>query len=246
MDTAQAVPIALDRTIAGPLHQQIVACVRAAIASGMLAPGARLPASRVFATQIGVARGMVETAYALLAGAGAIIPARRRRHDGVARSGGPCRDADASGDRPSRGRPCRRPNRLGRSVWACPRWMHFRARCGPAGGAREARARGGRPGPSGPDRASGAARGDRNLSWAVAWHCSRSGAVLVTGGFQGAVALIARALRRRSRLDGGSGEGWRASGCATPVRTLFRYRLMRRCCVSRMALPRRRPPASPS
>jgi GntR family transcriptional regulator/MocR family aminotransferase len=74
MDTAQAVPIALVRTIAGPLHQQIVARVRAAIASGMLAPGARLPASRVFATQLGVARGTVETAYALLAGAGAIIP----------------------------------------------------------------------------------------------------------------------------------------------------------------------------
>jgi GntR family transcriptional regulator / MocR family aminotransferase len=65
--SVSTVPITLDRTVSGPLYQQIVARLRAAIAGGRLAPGSRLPASRVLATQLGVARGTVETAYALLA-----------------------------------------------------------------------------------------------------------------------------------------------------------------------------------
>lgn len=54
--------ILLDSTLAGPLHQQIAARLRSAIAAGSIAPGARLPATRVLATQLGVARGTVETA----------------------------------------------------------------------------------------------------------------------------------------------------------------------------------------
>lgn len=72
MPQAPSLPILLDSTLAGPLHQQIAARLRSAIAAGTIAPGARLPATRVLATQLGVARGTVETAYAQLAGEGVI------------------------------------------------------------------------------------------------------------------------------------------------------------------------------
>jgi GntR family transcriptional regulator/MocR family aminotransferase len=74
MDWAMATPITLDRTISGPLHLQIATRLRAAIAAGALAPGARLPSARSLADQLGVARGTVDAGYAVLIGEGVVVP----------------------------------------------------------------------------------------------------------------------------------------------------------------------------
>ncbi|MGA3400786.1 MAG: PLP-dependent aminotransferase family protein [Acetobacteraceae bacterium] len=67
-------PIVLDRTVTGPLHLQIATRLRAAIAAGVLAPGARLPSARSLAGQLGVARGTVDAGYAVLIGEGVVVP----------------------------------------------------------------------------------------------------------------------------------------------------------------------------
>jgi GntR family transcriptional regulator / MocR family aminotransferase len=66
--------IMLDRDAAGPLSQQIASRLRDAIAAGTLAPGTRLPSARSLAGQLGVARGTVDAAYAILAGEGTLEP----------------------------------------------------------------------------------------------------------------------------------------------------------------------------
>jgi GntR family transcriptional regulator/MocR family aminotransferase len=66
-------PITLDPAALGPVYRQIVARLRAAILSGTLPAGARLPSSRGLASQLGVARGTVEAAYAVLAGEGVLL-----------------------------------------------------------------------------------------------------------------------------------------------------------------------------
>ena len=58
----------------GPLYLQIATRLRAAIATGTLNAGARLPSARTLSAQLGVARGTVDAAYDLLAGEGAIEP----------------------------------------------------------------------------------------------------------------------------------------------------------------------------
>ncbi len=67
-------PIVLDRTVSGPLHLQIATRLRAAIASGVLTAGARLPSARSLAGQLGVARGTVDAGYAVLIGEGVVVP----------------------------------------------------------------------------------------------------------------------------------------------------------------------------
>lgn len=57
----------LDRTAETSLAEQIRAGITAAIDSGVLAPGARLPSWLDLAAQLGVARGTVKTAYERLA-----------------------------------------------------------------------------------------------------------------------------------------------------------------------------------
>lgn len=59
---------------AAPLYRQIYARFRDAIAKGVLKPGGRIPAARALAKELGVARGTVETAYALLGAEGYIQP----------------------------------------------------------------------------------------------------------------------------------------------------------------------------
>ncbi len=66
--------ITLDPGEPGPLFLQIATRLRAAIATGALAAGARLPSSRTLSVQLGVARGTIDAAYDLLAGEGAIEP----------------------------------------------------------------------------------------------------------------------------------------------------------------------------
>ena len=63
----------LDTTETDPLFLQIAAGVRAAIIAGQVVPGDRLPSARALASQIEVARGTVDAAYALLASEGAVV-----------------------------------------------------------------------------------------------------------------------------------------------------------------------------
>jgi len=65
--------IALDRADAAPIQRQIYQRLRAAIAERRLSPGERLPSARSLASQLGVARGTVDAAYALLAGEGYVV-----------------------------------------------------------------------------------------------------------------------------------------------------------------------------
>jgi GntR family transcriptional regulator / MocR family aminotransferase len=63
----------LDRTQSSPLYRQIYERIRAAILSGTLAPGTRLPSWNGLASQLGVARGTVKAAYDCLAGEGYVV-----------------------------------------------------------------------------------------------------------------------------------------------------------------------------
>ena len=66
------IPIALDPADTGALYLQIANRVRAAVVAGTLAPGTRLPSSRALSAQLGVARGTVDAAYAVLSGESAV------------------------------------------------------------------------------------------------------------------------------------------------------------------------------
>lgn len=65
--------LALDRGAAVPVHRQIYQWVRDAVGSGTLRAGERLPSARGLAAQLGVARGTVDAAYALLIGEGYVV-----------------------------------------------------------------------------------------------------------------------------------------------------------------------------
>lgn len=60
----------LDSSAAEPLYRQIYARFRSAIEEGLLQAGDRIPAARALALELGLARGTVESAYALLAAEG--------------------------------------------------------------------------------------------------------------------------------------------------------------------------------
>src|ERR1700743_2641005 len=62
----------LDPTAAAPFYRQIYDRFRAAIASGVLKPGDRVPSARALTKELGLARGTIETAYSLLAAEGYI------------------------------------------------------------------------------------------------------------------------------------------------------------------------------
>ncbi|HEX4327544.1 MAG TPA: PLP-dependent aminotransferase family protein [Burkholderiales bacterium] len=64
------VHLALDRRRRSPLHRQIYQRYRHAIEQGLLAPGERVASARALASELGVARGTVEAAYAQLSGEG--------------------------------------------------------------------------------------------------------------------------------------------------------------------------------
>jgi GntR family transcriptional regulator / MocR family aminotransferase len=58
--------VQLDRGADLPLHEQIERAIRDAIRAGRLTAGARLPSSRVLASELGVSRGVVTEAYGQL------------------------------------------------------------------------------------------------------------------------------------------------------------------------------------
>lgn len=53
----------IDRKADTPVFEQICAAIRARAVSGQLTPGSKLPATRVFATELGVSRSTIVTAY---------------------------------------------------------------------------------------------------------------------------------------------------------------------------------------
>jgi GntR family transcriptional regulator / MocR family aminotransferase len=64
---------ALHRRSPVPVYRQLYQRTRAAIASGQLRSGERLPSTRSLAAQLGAARGTVDAAYAMLAAEGWIV-----------------------------------------------------------------------------------------------------------------------------------------------------------------------------
>ncbi|MBF5043805.1 PLP-dependent aminotransferase family protein [Aggregicoccus sp. 17bor-14] len=90
--------IRLDRSAGTHLSEQIRLGVLAAIRSGALAPGARLPSWLALAAQLGVARGTVKAAYERLTDEQVIVASRpggTRVADSPARAGLPVPAADA-------------------------------------------------------------------------------------------------------------------------------------------------------
>jgi GntR family transcriptional regulator/MocR family aminotransferase len=71
-DVPDHLRLALRTKSDGTLHRQIYTRIRAAILSGELRAGARLPSARSLASQLAVARGTVEIAYQTLAAEGYI------------------------------------------------------------------------------------------------------------------------------------------------------------------------------
>ena len=71
--TPSAAIFALNYHSPVPIYRQLYGRVRVAIASGQLPPGGRLPSARSLAAQLGIARGTVDAAYAMLAGEGWIV-----------------------------------------------------------------------------------------------------------------------------------------------------------------------------
>ncbi|MGH3980318.1 MAG: GntR family transcriptional regulator, partial [Pseudonocardiaceae bacterium] len=63
-------PVVLDRDAATPLHVQLAAALRSMALSGVLPAGGRLPATRLLAARLGVARSTVLAAYEQLDGEG--------------------------------------------------------------------------------------------------------------------------------------------------------------------------------
>ena len=194
----------LDRSGAGPLRAQLEDQLRAAVRSGRLAPGTRLPASRALARDLAVSRGVVVEAYSQLAAEGYL----------VTRHGAPTRVSDAA-TRPVRaGRPAadERPPRFDfrpggpdislfpRDAWAASIRRSLRA-------APDARLDYGDP------------RGAPELRRALAAYLGRvrgvacdPGSVVVTSGMAQGMAVVGRAVMARSGRrvgveDPGSGPG---------------------------------------
>ncbi|MBO1114058.1 PLP-dependent aminotransferase family protein [Bordetella petrii] len=128
----------LDPAAAQPLYRQIYERFRGAIASGLLKPGERIPSARALATELGLARGTIETAYSLLAAegyvqsrgqAGTVVAAGLRPHTRAAAIA-PAVDSDAAA---SNFRPDSiRPFQMGLpALDAFPRkiWARLGARC---------------------------------------------------------------------------------------------------------------------
>jgi GntR family transcriptional regulator / MocR family aminotransferase len=189
-------PFVVDRGSSVPLFRQLYERTRVAIATGRLRPGDRLPSARSLAAQLGAARGTIDAAYAALAGEGWIM-ARGAAGTVVApQLGGSLRSpaAVAAPRQPAR---CAlgeastpRPFRMGLpALDAFPRKLWTRLV------AREARSLS-IGGLSYPDPA-----GDRGLREAISAYLAISRGVacapeqvFVTGGYQGALSLVARTL----------------------------------------------------
>jgi GntR family transcriptional regulator/MocR family aminotransferase len=104
----------LDSSAAEPLYRQIYTRFRSAIAEGTLQPGDRIPAARALALELGLARGTVESAYALLTAegyveargqAGTVVTPALARHAPVAPTPRPAAAHNNLGEAASSTRP---------------------------------------------------------------------------------------------------------------------------------------------
>ena len=187
--------IELDPAQPGPIYLRIADRLRAIMAAGGLAAGARLPSSRALASQLGVARNTVDAAFALLAGEGAI---ETRRGGGTvvsaaltARVAAPSQRAMAlGGSRPDPVAPLAfRMGLPGLDAFPRKTWSGLAVKAARAMGATDM---------AYPDPA-----GFRGLREAIAAYLGVSrgigctaGQVLITAGFQGALSLVQRVLLR--------------------------------------------------
>ncbi len=73
MDTSPKTFITLDASETQPIHLQIYHRFKAAIEGNLLHDGDRIPSTRTLASELNVARGTVESAYAMLLGEGIFI-----------------------------------------------------------------------------------------------------------------------------------------------------------------------------
>lgn len=73
MGTLSKTLITLDASETQPIHVQIYHRFKAAIESNLLKDGDRIPSTRTLASELNVARGTVESAYAMLLGEGVFI-----------------------------------------------------------------------------------------------------------------------------------------------------------------------------
>ncbi len=192
-------PLRIDRTRPAPLQEQVAARIRAAVAAGRLAPGARLPSARSLAAQLGVARGTVDAAYARLGGEGYLL------------TRGPAGTMISPALRVGASVPIARMAAV--SVPPAPRALAFRMGL-PALDlfpralwarlvARAARRIGGAglayPDPAGLPALRAAIAAYLAVARGVA---CEPGQVIVTAGYQGALALLARVLLRPGDADG--------------------------------------------
>lgn len=190
--------ITIDRRLAVPLFRQVYNRVRAGISSHTFQPGARLPSERTLAEELGVARGTIEEAYALLAAEGYIerrgpagsVIASALGHDSAVppyllpqQSG---RTAGRS-SAPAKGQRTQSPFRLGQpalDAFPAKLWSRFLVR--------QARR-----------QLSWQSGGNSALQSAIARYLTLSRGVacsanqiLITNGYQGAIDLIARSIMR--------------------------------------------------
>jgi GntR family transcriptional regulator / MocR family aminotransferase len=191
--------IRLKRRGGGPLHRQIYERLKAAILEGSLGPGARLSSSRSLASQLGISRGTVELAYATLASEGYI-----EAHAAAGTIVAPTLSRQRPVPRGRRAPPARIFNDLAAETalpkpfqLGLPALDQFPRKLWSRLTARNAR----RLPPSAMTYQDAA--GDRRLRDAIANYlalarglaCS-SDQIFITGGYQGALGLIARALLR--------------------------------------------------
>lgn len=191
-------PIQLDLQAPGPLYRQLANRLRGAAMDGLIAPGARLPSTRALAAQLAVARGTVEAAYAVLAGEGAIEARGGSGGTIIAtslRAGqGPARQTVMPFAQPgvSAPPPALLPFRLGLpALDQFPRklWSNLIARAARRVGEPELAY----PDPAGLPRFRQSIAGYLRLARGVA---AEPDDIVVTAGFQGALALIRQVLLR--------------------------------------------------
>ncbi|WP_437939587.1 PLP-dependent aminotransferase family protein [Sorangium sp. So ce341] len=193
---ARLSPVRRRQRSAGTLQAQLYDRLRQAILSGALASGARVPSARAMALEAGVSRGTVDAAYARLSVEGFLVA---RGAAGtfvttplpIAAAFAPAAPPEPPRKEP-RARAELRPFQIGvPAVDAFPvaTWSRLLGRH-----ARRARAG---------DLAGSDPCGDRALREAIAAHLAvsrgvvaRADQVMITGGYHGALGLLARALAR--------------------------------------------------
>jgi GntR family transcriptional regulator/MocR family aminotransferase len=187
-------PIKLDPEDREALYLQIANRVRSAIVAGTLAPGTRLPGGRALAAQLGVARGTVDAAYAVLAGEGAVEPRGAAgtliSRQVTARPEAPVQRSMLLAPAPVAVAPGPLPFRMGLpALDAFPRklWSGMSVRAARGLSANDLAY----PDPAGYFGLRQAIAAYLRVSRGIA---CRPDQVLITGGFQGALALVRQAL----------------------------------------------------